>query len=253
MELPVLPGSFPMAECFQENAWDDLEAQNPAVNIECRRLVANPAAIAAVHVIDAFPIYGSVEIWFVLVRVDSRVGMAETLNMAFTRVEEDRVDQLLMPLSAAALARIQGQDAGILCHALAVPECDKAILGAILNGEVHRAGDREIAAFRLESRGADEASEGSLEPIHVQRSQRRNISVTFGESYMLKTFRRVEEGLNPDFERPVISPIGRTMTGPRRCLGRSNTTAAAGSRLPGRFCVNMFPTRGRPGSSPWIS
>ena len=205
VELPVLPGSLPLAERFQEDSWDDLEAILPAY-IERRHLVANPKAIAAVHVIDAFPIHGLVEIWFVLVRVDSRVGMAETLNMAFTRVEEDRADQLLMPLSAAAFARMRGQDAGILCHALAVPECDKAILGAILNGEVHRAGDREIAAFRLEGRGADEASEGSLEPIHVQRSQRRNISVTFGESYMLKTFRRVEEGLNPDFE------IGRYLT-----------------------------------------
>jgi maltose alpha-D-glucosyltransferase/alpha-amylase len=83
---------------------------------------------------------------------------------------------------------------------MAVPACSRAVLDAILKGDVIRGGEHELAAVPMPGAAA---AVGALPPdlsISVHRSERNNTSVVFGDAVILKTFRRVEEAANPDLE-----------------------------------------------------
>ena len=202
--LPQLPGGRPLDERFQPGAWDDLEALLP--DYLYRRGVG-PAGVAvtAARVKTAFPLrVGSVDLFFLLVNAEFREGMPETVTVPLALVPEDELGNLLSPVDVCGLARVVGPETGVLCHAMAVPECCRAVLRAILDGVTFRVGDEELAAVPVAGAAAPPPTADA--PITVRRSERNNTSVEFGEQYILKTFRRAEDGANPDLE------LGRYLT-----------------------------------------
>ena len=76
----------------------------------------------------------------------------------------------------------------------------------ILSGRLRRIEDGEIESSRLASVDVGELAAINDLPLSLQRSERNNRSVVYGESFILKIFRRIEEGINPDLE------IGRYLT-----------------------------------------
>ena len=71
---------------------------------------------------------------------------------------------------------------------------------------MRRIEDGEIESSRLASVDVGEPAAIDDLPLSLQRSERNNTSVVYGESFILKIFRRIEEGINPDLE------IGRYLT-----------------------------------------
>ena len=202
MELPVLPGKAPLARRFRPGNWDEIEAILPEYLLR-NRLVQQGTRISSVAIVHAAPIrIGQTEVWFLLIRVESRDSQTETLSLGLTLLPEQNTDELLVPWQVAALARIVDPEPGLLCDALAVPACCRDLLRGILAGRLRRLEDGEIRATPLPGQTSD--ADGSVDIASLspslRRSERNNRAIVYGESYVYKVFRRIEEGVNPDFE-----------------------------------------------------
>ncbi len=160
-------------------------------------------AIRAVHVQDAVP-----------VTVDSGQAVLALLQVDYSRGEPERY---LLPLAeafgeearaivsrpgavVARLARQGAEQTGVLYEALASPAFCRALLGLFWRRRAAAGRRGELAAtpadllLQLRRRGA-EAPEPSAWP-----SGHHNALVVFGEKLILKWFRRLEPGTNPELD-----------------------------------------------------
>jgi maltose alpha-D-glucosyltransferase/alpha-amylase len=113
------------------------------------------------------------------------------------------------PQAAIAQLRVKGkrsETSGILYDALVDPAFCQGLLAAMARGKRYKGGGVELIAqpTRLFRRLRGDIH-SRLEPSILKREQ-SNTSVVFGDKLVLKLFRRVAEGTNPDLE------IGRFLT-----------------------------------------
>ncbi len=213
--LPVLDASLPVAQRFAPGAWDELEPILPGY-LARRGLCPSTEVVLSARILDVGHIVTTGgEIWFVLARFDYRSGHYETLALPLTFVPDGAETQTLRPIDRVGFARIEGPVAGYLCHAMSVRDCSQAILASILNGQVLPLGEAEIAARPLGSASVAVEDLATL-AVTMETSERNNLSIVYGEAYFLKTFRRLEEGINPDLEvgRFLTQQVGYTGTAP---------------------------------------
>jgi len=139
-------------------------------------------------------------IFWTLLRLEYESGTPDAVLLPLALVAEEEANQLLEPLSRAALVRLAGAQEGLLCDALTHPACGQSLLRAIRLGEIHRLTTGEVAAVPL-ARFADQPPPDAFEvPTQLIRSERFNTVLGFGDRFMIKTFHRLEEGINPDLE-----------------------------------------------------
>jgi maltose alpha-D-glucosyltransferase/alpha-amylase len=202
IELPVLPGKGPLSRRFRPGNWEVIEALLPQYLL--RNAMLTPRGDAAgvqAHLLHAVPIkVGSSEVWFLLIRIDTRGGPSEVISLGLTFVPESQSDQLLVPLAQAGFARLSDPEPGYLCEALAVPECDRGLLRGLLLGRSRRVENAEIDAVPIPGEARDVADVEADLPLSLRRSNRNNRAVVYGEKYIFKVLHRVEEGVNPDLE-----------------------------------------------------
>ena len=125
------------------------------------------------------------------------------LALAWEDADEERLKQL----APAALAKVRQQaQVGLMADAAGDPAFCSALLAAAGNGRRFAAGDGEI---RFEATAAFERLTAGIElpagTLHVQ-STGRNSVVLIDERLVVKTYRRLGEGLNPELE------MGRYLT-----------------------------------------
>ena len=204
--LPVLPGDRPLAERFDPAFRDELEALLPEY-LTRRRLARHGNPVIAARIERAFPISpGEVPVWFLLVSVEFRDGVPETITMPLAFLPDDGLAVLTVPVAEAGFARIPGPVAGVLCDALAVPVCSRAVLRNVLTGRSRIVEGGEIVSSPAARVEFDPGTLDSL-PLSARRGDRNTLSVIYGEEFVLKTFRRVDEGMNPAAE------VGRFLGG----------------------------------------
>jgi len=109
-------------------------------------------------------------------------------------------------LAELSVARDGQLERGILVDAVEVPEVARALLQTIGRRRRLRGESGELVGFptsafrRLHEASLDEA------PTQVMRAEQSNTSILYGDRLVLKIFRRLSPGLNPDLE------IGRFLT-----------------------------------------
>ena len=134
------------------------------------------------------------------------------LRLAYQDGEEDRY---LLPLSMAASSEADGVTAPgfeplavlessgerrVLYSALSNPKFRRALLDAIAEEASISGRNGQFTARRVRAAtGSEPALDPNLESS-VSRAEQSNTSVIYGQKFILKLFRKIEAGINPDIE-----------------------------------------------------
>jgi len=181
--------------------------------LKARRWFGGKArAIRSVNILEAIPIVQArkrPEFYVTLLRVRYFEGESETYVLPLAFATGKRADDLLSDFPQAAVVRLQVEgeaEGGLLFDALWEGAFCEALLEAIARRQRFKGAAGEMAArstrvFRRMRGPADEV----LEPS-VLKAEQSNTSVIYGDRFILKLFRRLDEGINPELE------IGRFLT-----------------------------------------
>ncbi|HEV7515003.1 MAG TPA: putative maltokinase, partial [Thermoanaerobaculia bacterium] len=152
-----------------------------------------------------------------LLAVEYAQGEPETYALPLAFASGERAALLRERLPQALVARIEGEDEGVLFDALADPDFATGLLEAIARRRRFRGEDeRELvafptAAFRRLANAANGANTTHATPVTalaptLHEGEQSNSSLIYGDRFVLKLFRRLDPGINPDLE------IGRFLT-----------------------------------------
>ncbi|MFC2022944.1 maltose alpha-D-glucosyltransferase, partial [Chloroflexota bacterium] len=159
---------------------------------------------------DVIPIrFGQSEAHIVLIQVEYTEGEPDTYVIPLTTAIAEKVREITNEYPNALVAYLKPGNKNnewVLYDALVDKSFCKSLLQAIGQKRHFKGQTGEVSAsptriFRS-ARGSDEAS---LDPAPMKVEQ-SNTSVVYGDQLILKLFRRLEEGINPDLE------IGRFLT-----------------------------------------
>jgi len=191
-----------------------------------RRWFAGKArTIRNVSIRDALPIAAGrspMGARLLIVRVEFTEGEAETYQVPLSLLEGERAENMLADAPRSVVARIlrRGGDVAVLADAMVDADVCRALLDVVRS----RRALKGTSGGRLSGRPtpALRAALDGQEPPEPSmfRAEQSNTSVIFGQSLILKLFRRVETGVNPDLE------LGRFLSERSRFDG---TPAVAGS------------------------
>ncbi|GIW81872.1 MAG: trehalose synthase [Gemmatales bacterium] len=146
------------------------------------------------------------EAFVTLIRVEFNEGSPETYVLPFSYAKAETATTILEDSPHAAVLRVQSAESGIIYDALYDKRFCRALLSALSQNKTYESDSGEITAttFPHFDRFRD-LSEDDLEPS-LSKAEQSNTSIVYGKHLILKVFRRVDEGVNPDLE------IGRYLT-----------------------------------------
>jgi maltokinase len=104
----------------------------------------------------------------------------------------------LRPSEEGWTERVIAESGGMVVYdALADPACGREVLHRMRSGSEETEDEGTLRFRWAESAGAGLGGTVDVRPVGVEQS---NSSIVFGEALILKAFRRVEPGVNPDLE-----------------------------------------------------
>ncbi|HET8563186.1 MAG TPA: putative maltokinase, partial [Candidatus Binatia bacterium] len=211
-ETPLLKVTGSWENLFARNAKANLERILPRYLNTCRWFGGKARHFRSVEIVEAIPLpFNSATAYLIAVKVQYAEGHPETYLLPLAFAPEERMVELRQSnpnlLIAQLLVKDKGQEfKGALYDAFHESGFCRSLVDAIARRRRFKGDSAEILAtpskvFR-DIRGSLETP---LEPFLVGREQ-SNTSVVYGDRFILKMFRRLQEGLNPDLE------IGRFLT-----------------------------------------
>ncbi|HEX9446224.1 MAG TPA: maltose alpha-D-glucosyltransferase [Candidatus Binatia bacterium] len=211
-ELATLEAAGSWEGILQGRNRAGLEKILPEYLQKCRWFGGKARQIRSVKIAEVFRLpYDSTAAYIVFAEVQYVGGLPETYLLPLAFAAPERLPEIAQASPAAAVARVNVSDgdqsgAGILFDALADPRFSKMLLETIARRRRFKDDTGEIVASPSEVfKKITGSSEAPLEPQPVKREQ-SNSSIVFGDRLILKIFRRLVEGVNPDLE------IGRFLT-----------------------------------------
>jgi maltose alpha-D-glucosyltransferase / alpha-amylase len=208
IEIAVVQVDDSWEACFEPPARERLEAALPEVLATRRWFGGKARTVRQVRIAEALRFEeeaGLGDAALTLLGVDYTGGDEETYALPLAFAGGDEALGVAQEMPQAMVARIAGDDPGVLFDALWDTELCCGLVEAIGRRRRFRGEGSELvalptSAFR-ELRGP-----GDLPDPTLLRAEQSNTSVVFGDRLILKVFRRVEPGVNPDLE------IGRFLT-----------------------------------------
>ena len=188
------------------------------------------------------------------VRIEEAVALAG-VYVLIARVEyaNRETERYVLLLATVTEARYMAPHA--IVASLALPGQDATLVDALEDGPSARALlSAVVGRARAEGSGGTIDAEAFTE-LHVPEGEPVNISaqhaaasIRYGDRYLLKMFRRLDEGESPELElgrflnarAPGLTP---------EVVGAMSTAACAPSRARSRCCRLTCPTRAPPGST----
>ncbi|HEX7184677.1 MAG TPA: maltose alpha-D-glucosyltransferase [Thermoanaerobaculia bacterium] len=207
-QIPTLVIRGSWESCLEGHSRDDLEGALAAILPSRRWFGGKARRIRGVTITEAIPLEGGARLLLLHVDYADAEADAYALPVAFvpdTQAElGDRLRQAGSPPILARLESSQPEGTGLLYDPLGEAAFSRALLEAMARNGRFR-GERSdllaaAAPIFTEARG-----EGDLEPALLSGDQ-SNTSLRFGDRLVLKLFRRIEPGVNPDLE------VGRFLT-----------------------------------------
>ena len=181
--------------------------------------------IKGTQVTDTIPVaFDNRQARILIIQVDYTEGDPDIYVMPVSFASGERAEQLTAYQAHAIVMHLDANgEEGVLFDAMYDPAFPAVMLDAIskrrrLRGERGRLASSATRQFRELYGDAD----ANREP-HVIRSEQSNSSVVFGDRFIMKLYRRLDQGINPDLE------IGRFLTDRMDATGFSQTAQVAGS------------------------
>ncbi len=245
---PTVAADAPLQRLKVKGTWDNvlrgdakagLEKLLPGFLQKQRWFGGKARAIKSARIVDsiAVPHNGS-SAQLTLVQVDYADGASEAYSMpllfvpgaAGARVRRNSPGAVVADCEATGK---EGAVDGVLCDALESSDCCAALLDAIGRRRQFKGAGGELfavptRAFRRLRGAAEEAL-----PASVLRGEQSNTSVRYGRRLILKIFRRLAEGVNPDLE------IGRFLTERTEFANIASVAGALEYRVPRREPVTV--------------
>ncbi|MBI3991856.1 MAG: putative maltokinase [Candidatus Lambdaproteobacteria bacterium] len=214
--LPVLDARGPWARLPEGRGREALERLLLRYLPAQRWFGGKARIVRDMKIEDAVPVpTDSGPVFLSFVHTDYNEGVAETYMLPLGFATGPRAERLLRDDPWAAIATLHtrengGVQEGLLFDALADPAFGQALLAMVLRRRQHK-GRRGIltagstwAMRRLDRHALVRAAP---RPLSLEQS---NTNLNFADTLILKVFRRVDEGVNPELE------IGRMLTEQRR-------------------------------------
>ncbi len=145
--------------------------------------------------------YGNATALIALLTVECETGTADTYLLPLALASGAQGEALIQRSPSPVIARLFGKTTGVVYDALLDPAFCLAMVDAIRGGRTRMVGNGELLATALPALApALAAAEPATLPITVVHEEQNNTSVLFGKQLILKVFRRLEEGINPELE-----------------------------------------------------
>ncbi|MDI3285056.1 maltose alpha-D-glucosyltransferase [Polyangium sp. 15x6] len=165
-------------------------------------------ARSSASILDAIPLGdpGAPLAWLLFVRVDFASGPPETYVLPVTFASGERAREIEENAGHAVIAAVRLHVSnghtevveGTLIDALVDPDLSNALLRFVRQGAkfIGARGELRFVPHPFLQSVPEEATERG----RLLSAEQSNSIVVYGESVMLKLFRQVEEGINPEFE-----------------------------------------------------
>jgi maltose alpha-D-glucosyltransferase/alpha-amylase len=200
-------------EVFHGKAKDLLQEWLVSYLPTCPYFTRRPAQVEAAMIMETIPVPaaggpGAGTAHVALIQVEFSEGDPETyvLPLAFAhgeqaqRISAERPEAVVVDLQVQpAPGNSQAAEAGVLYDPFGDPPFCWALLDAVLRPRRFRRAGGELAGVSLPGRPSPNGAAAPAAPTSF-RGDQRNTSVHFGNQYVLKIFRKVEEGINPEAE-----------------------------------------------------
>jgi maltose alpha-D-glucosyltransferase/alpha-amylase len=170
--------------------------------------------IQSTDIVDTFSIdaeYLGAPLRLILVSVAYSEGEPDSYVLPMVLVNHEAADEILKEHPLAGILRVHSPDHDeelILCEATWSPEFWQKLLEAVSDGGALRGLHGELTGIRTPafSRLAGDDAESLAAALSIHGGEQSNTSAKFDGRLIMKLFRRLTPGLNPDLE------IGRQLT-----------------------------------------
>jgi maltose alpha-D-glucosyltransferase/alpha-amylase len=166
---------------------------------------------AEIEDVIALP-YDSVAAHLILIRIDYSEGEPESYLVPVTLAWGEEAGRIVDELPQAVIAHLKlkekdGNEKGIIYDALVSPDFRSALLNLMARRRRFKGEKGEVVAYRTRKVFRRiYGSPGEPYESRLLKGEQTNTSVVYGDRLKLKLFRRLEEGISPEFE------IGRFLT-----------------------------------------
>jgi len=209
-QLPTLHTQRTWEEILRGKAKAELETVLPEYLRGCRWFGGKARAIRSTKILEAISVPSrSIPAFIIFVQTAYVDGDPETYILPVASAGGDRGERILRENPHSAIARIQleeDKEDRVLYDATEESDFSKALLETIANhrslkGRQGQLVGRPTKAFRPLANRSDAPLESS-----ILKAEQSNTSIVFKDRFILKLFRRLDRGINPDLE------VGRFLT-----------------------------------------
>jgi maltose alpha-D-glucosyltransferase/alpha-amylase len=209
-QLPLLSIAGPWEDILYDKARADLEEILPEY-LKLRRWFRGKArAIRRAKIMEVIAVSNSsTGAYITFVQIDYREGDPEIYLLPLAGAVGEHADRILKESAHSVIARFRSEEndeGGIIYEAVVEKVFCEALLNAIARGRRLRGGKGELVTKPTRMfRPLLNSTDAPLEPS-ISKAEQSNTCVVFKDRFILKLFRCLERGINPDLE------IGRFLT-----------------------------------------
>ena len=196
-------------DVLEDPAWDQLAEALPRYLAGRRWFAGKARDVKGVSLVDAVPLpVDGIAACIALVQVAYREGAAETYQLVLGFAGGERAEQVRGHAPGAVIADLVVQDRrhevrGVLYDVFEDHDVALALLDLIARQRRLKGSYGEVSGRRARAFRPKEVEAGSVEPRALSAEQ-SNSSVVYGERLVLKLFRKLDEGVNPDLEIGLV-------------------------------------------------